>query len=176
MSSGYYNCKTLGKTLKEVAVDLIQTNSEDIISKWYHSQLNVDLFTWVDKAENVIKQQLSFNGQVVEWNCLEGIKTGMVIETDVEGSQEVSESIKFDQLPHDASVKVALEILNYFEAEKLLYDQLVSNFKNPQNIKTMSPEEFVKRFGLALKNYQNDDQGFWDSFKKAFQHIFKKTG
>ncbi|MBK9294148.1 MAG: hypothetical protein IPM57_06835 [Oligoflexia bacterium] len=176
MNSGFYNCKTLGKTLKEVAVDLIQTSSEKIVSKWYHSQLNVDLFTWVDRGENVIKQQLSFNGQVIEWNCLEGIKTGVVIEADIEGSKETSESIQFDTAPHESAVKLAIEILVYFETDKKLYDQLLSNFKNPQNIKTLSPEEFVKRFGMALRNYQTQDQGFWDSFKKTFQHIFKKTG
>ncbi len=183
MNTKFFNSKTIGKSLKEVAVDLIQTSSDDVVSRWYHSEQSADLFTWVDKGENVIKQQLSFHGQVVEWNCLEGIKTGLIIEADVEGVKSlkpeddpVSETIKFDDKPHVQSVDLALDILQYVLVADPLRLQLIGNFQEPQDIKNMSSEEFVKRFGLSLKNYQNSDPGFWESCKKTFHSIFKKTG
>lgn len=186
MTTNFFSSKTIGRSLKEVAVDLIQTHHEDIISRWYHSDFAADLFTWVDKGQNVIKQQLCFNGQVVEWNCLEGLKTGMIIEADLETNANTttreddqtpkSESIKFDVSPHVRSVDMALEIIGSLVVEEDLRKQMLDNFCNPKDIKTLTPEEFVKRFGLALKNYQNQDPGFWDSFKKSFQNIFKKSG
>jgi hypothetical protein len=182
----YFNSKTIGRSLKEVAVDLIHTTSEEVISRWYHSNMSVDLFTWVDRAENVIKQQLSFHGQVVEWNCLEGIKTGVVIESDVgidenfqkkEGDENLSsETIKFDDQPQNQSVVIALDILSYTVVEEVILNQLISNFKEPKDIKNMEPEEFVKRFGISLKNYQNQDHGFWDTIKNTLNTLIKEVG
>ena len=119
----FFNGKTVGRGLKEVAVDLIKTENEDLVSRWYHGTTGADLFTWADRRNNIIKQQLNFNGQVVEWNCLEGIKTGVVIEQDMEnepkndtkkksGKEEIqvkaSETIKFDPKPQSDSIGLAL--------------------------------------------------------------------
>ena len=184
MSTIFFNSKTIGKSLKEVAVDLIQTNHEDIVSRWYHSDHETDLFTWVDKGHNVIKQQLCFNGQVVEWNCLEGLRTGVIIEADLEALKlgqddekvQKSESIQFDVNPHMRTVEMALAIIEHVEVEDTLRKQMTDNFKNPKDIKNMAPEEFVKRFGLSLKNYQKEDPGFWEVLKKSLNSIFKKSG
>jgi len=73
------------------------------------------------------------------------------------------------------AVDLALEILTHIEeVEDPFRDQLVGNFKDPQNIETMTPQAFLERFGLALKNYQKNDSGFWENFKSRFQTIFKK--
>lgn len=183
----FFNGKTVGRGLKEVAVDLIKTENEDLVSRWYHGTTGADLFTWADRGNNIIKQQLNFNGQVVEWNCLEGIKTGVVIEQDMEseaakkksiGKEELqvkaSETIKFDSNPQSDSVGLALEILKHTEIEMKVLDQLIGNFKNPQNIESMAPEAFLNRFGLALKNYQKTDHGFWQSLKGRLNAIFNK--
>jgi len=186
----FFNGKTVGRSLKEVAVDMIKTENEDLVSRWYHSTTGTDLFTWADRRDNIIKQQLNFNGQVVEWNCLEGIKTGVVIEQDMENeanqttiSKETqkdeakvnpSETIKFDQKPQTNSVDLALEILKYTEIEIKLLDQLIGNFKDPQNIESMNPEAFLNRFGLALKNYQKQDHGFWQNLRQRFRSIFTR--
>ena len=62
----FFSGKTIGKSLKEVAVDFIETDSQNVVSRWYHGTQSTDLFTWVDREHNIIKQQLSFNGQIVE--------------------------------------------------------------------------------------------------------------
>lgn len=180
-STQFFNAKRLGESLQEVAVDVIDTKSENLISRWFHGETGVDLFTWADKETTIIKQQLSFLGQIVEWNCLEGIKTGLVIETpsgmienNEQGNPEegVSESIKFDETPQVSSVSLALEILQYVEAEEAFRGQLVLNFENPQNIESLSPEKFMERFGLAVKNYQKQDPGFWENLKRRFGALF----
>jgi hypothetical protein len=177
----FFSGKSIGKSLKEVAVDMIKTESDNLISRWFHSDMDTDLFTWVDQGQNIIKQQISFNGQVVEWNCLEGIKTGVVVESDMNPvpqdeaqPKHNSETIMFDANPQPKSVGLALEILQYMEVDAGFHQQLVGNFKDPQNIQTMSPKLFVERFGLSLKNYNRQDQGFWDNLKKRLQTIFKK--
>ncbi len=148
----------------------------------------MDLFTWSDSKQVIIKQQMSFNGQVVEWNCLEGLKTGVVVETDLsdeesQAGQEISESttaeklaetVKFDDNPQGRSVALALDILDHLDADGPFRLQLITNFKNPQNIRTLNPKEFITRFGMALKNYQNGDPGFWDNLKRRFQELFRQ--
>ena len=183
VTHGFFSGKTVGKSLKEVAVDLIKTESEDLVSRWYHGKAGADLFTWADRRNNIIKQQLNFNGQVVEWNCLEGLKTGLVVELDMESekksNEEVemkpSETIKFDMSPQNNSIVVALEILQYTEIDLGLRDQLIGNFKDPKNIENMSPEAFLGRFGSTLKNFQSkEDPGFWGHLRTRFKAIFNK--
>jgi hypothetical protein len=177
----FFNGRGIGRKLKEVTVDLIKTDNDDVISRWFHSEPGTDLFTWTDHKHNIIKQQISFNGQVVEWNCLEGIKTGVVIESDLSPTQEQyaeienksSETIQFDPKPQGRSIDLALEILRYMEGDAKLLLQLIDNFENPQNIKTMKPEDFILRFGLAVKNYQKINGGFWAYCKKRFSTLFK---
>jgi len=182
----YFSSRTIGRTLREVAVDLIQMDTEDVVSRWFHSQpAETDLYTWVDRRQNILKQQLSFYGQIVEWNCVEGIKTGVVIESELEATgapkkEEAlqvnpSETIQFDSKPQPKTVELAVEILNHMEeADTIFKQQLVENFKHPQNIQSLGEEAFIQRFGLNLKNYQTNDHGFWDAMKKRIQSLFRK--
>lgn len=177
--SHFFSGKNIGKNLKEVSVDLVKTETEDVVSRWYHAP-STDLFTWTDRGHNIIKQQLHFNGQVVEWNCLEGIKTGLVIEADLglkptynaEGKLEkdrVSQSIKFDRDPMNNCVELALEIIENVEFEKPVQAQLLSNFRNPQSITSMDPQHFLDRFGMALKGARRPGETVLSRFKKLLK-------
>jgi hypothetical protein len=184
--SHFFNGKSIGKSLKEMAVDLIKTETEDVVSRWYHAP-STDLFTWTDRGNNIIKQQLHFNGQVVEWNCLEGIKTGLVIEAELglkptynaEGKMEkdrVSESIQFDTNPMYNCVELALEILENTGFENEIRVQLIGNFKDPQNITTMDPQNFLDRFGKSLKNVQKNriqDGGFLEAVRSTLKKLIR---
>jgi hypothetical protein len=185
--SQFFNGKNIGKNLKEMAVDMVKTDTEDVVSRWYHAP-STDLFTWTDRQHNIIKQQLHFNGQVVEWNCLEGVKTGLMIEADLglkatynaEGKMEkerISETIKFDALPMNACVDLALEILEFTQFEDAVRRQLIGNFKDPQNISTMEPELFLKRFGAALKQSKalkaSNDAGFFNSIRERLLRLMR---
>ena len=177
--SHFFNGKSIGKSLKEMSVDLVKTETEDVVSRWYHAP-GTDLFTWTDRGHNIIKQQLHFNGQVVEWNCLEGIRTGLIIEADLglkptynaEGKMEkdhVSQSIKFDKNPMGNCVDLALEILENVEFEKPVRLQLVDNFRNPQNIQNMDPQLFLDRFGMALAGARKPGETVLSRFKKLLK-------
>jgi hypothetical protein len=182
----FFSGKSIGKSLREIAVDLIQTENDDLISRWFHSDAGTDLYTWIDSHQIIIKQQISFNGQVVEWNCLEGIRTGVVIESELAESKKStvaskaedsiqSDSILFDGKPMSKSVDLALEILHHLVVEEPFLVQLIGNFENPQDIQSMAPQDFISRFGIAVKNSQSFDTGFWDQIKNRFNAIFKKA-
>ena len=47
---------------------------QNVGSHWYHSDQDADIYIWLDEVGNVIKQQVNFVGQVVEWNIVEVLK------------------------------------------------------------------------------------------------------
>jgi hypothetical protein len=176
----FFSGRSIGRGLREIAVDFVKTHDEDLVSRWYQGP-STDLYTWSDRKNNIIKQQLNFNGQIVEWNCLEGLKTGVIVETDLSlpdeaavaqgagglaaSTQErvqasshgsspakgrISENIQFDRLPEKVTVGQALEILKYAALEGKALKQIVSNFENPQNIHTLPTDEFFRRYGSAM--------------------------
>jgi hypothetical protein len=181
----FYDGKVFGQNLKEVSVDFIETEKSDLTSRWFHGDPGTDLYAWVDSKNNIIKQQLSFVGQVVEWNCLDGIKTGVVIETDLENAQEshrepdeakqMSEAVQFDREPQNSAVKLALEILNHSQIDDRLRKQLIGNFQDPQHMQSMSPNEFMKRFGGAVAKKKDAEHAPWESLKTWFSQILKKS-
>lgn len=150
----FFNAEELGKSLKEVATDLMATPHKEIISRWFHSAKDADLFIWMDINHNVIKQQLSFYGQVVEWNVVEGVKTGLIIEDEsrVEGVNS-SDVVRFDLKPQKAPVEQALDLLNHITALKEEERQALRlNFEQAQASTTMPPEMFIERFGKYLSS------------------------
>jgi len=188
--SRFFNGKSIGKSLREIAVDLIKTESDDVVSRWFHSGTNTELFTWVDQAQNIIKQQLSFHGQVVEWNCLEGLKTGFIIELDLgipaaknarsssgiqqqDANSPQSETIQFDSRPMPKAIDLALEILDHIDVEENFRKQLIGNFKDPQHIQSMTPQAFLERFGVATRNDQRQDHGFWENVRRRLHVVFR---
>ena len=70
----------------------------------------------MDQKDRLIKQQLSLFGQIVEWNILDGVKTGMVIE-EIEHAADMgaSEIIRFDREPNDQAIKQAMEVISHTE-------------------------------------------------------------
>src|SRR4051812_41729358 len=93
-----FDAEQIGKSLREVAVDVIETEGSTILSRWFHSKHDVELFLWTDAENNVIKHQVTFYGQAVEWNVFEGVKTGVIVEHENSlGDGVVNETIQFDQ-------------------------------------------------------------------------------
>lgn len=130
----YFEPAQAGKSLREVGVDFLDVENQKITSRWFRSGRDVDLFIWLDAQKKVIKQQMSFCGQIVEWNILDGLKTGVVIEEESldesdEGQKNSSEVIRFDQKPQPQAIRMALEVIQNMEpinqSEK---DDLLLNF------------------------------------------------
>lgn len=150
-----FNPKIFGKTLREVAVDYIEVENKKVTSKWLKSEHDADLFLWLDESQKIIKQQLSLFGRVVEWNLLEGVKTGVIIESEFEANKS-SEAIEFDQYPHDYTIQLAVQVIEYaiHLAEKER-DEVISNFLAPR-VKLIAPDSsqgFFKRVPYLIRKF-----------------------
>ena len=146
----YFNPEELGRSLKEVATDVIKSSGHNVVSRWFHSSKDADLFIWMDLHRNILKQQLSYYGQVVEWNAVEGVRTGHVVIEESEAGEKShgSEFLHFDQKPLGTSIDQALRLLDCItalneEERKVLRD----NFLRLGASQTMPPEELIRRFG-----------------------------
>lgn len=144
----FFDAASLGSSLKEVATDLVVTTHQDVTSRWFHSSQDADLFIWLDQNQNVLKQQISFYGQVVEWNVIEGLKTGLVIEEDATEKVRGSEIIQFDDQPQRTQLCQALDLLEHITAlESGERQRLAQNFEKLHGMSTtMSPIQFLERF------------------------------
>jgi len=152
----FFDPKAVGQELKEVAVDYLEVDTQKVTSRWFHGNHDADLFVWSDEKSNVIKQQISFCGNVVEWNVLDGLKTGVVVEEEMGGHQQkASEKILFDLKPQKASVKIALEMLKYIcEIDEVKKQKLIQNLVDPKILDDMSQKELFERFNYTVSQGQ----------------------
>ncbi len=176
-----FDAEQIGKSLREVAVDVIETEGSTILSRWFHSKHDVELFLWID-GDHVIKHQVTFYGQVVEWNVFEGVKTGVIVEqenvfgedsagsdADAEENAEenISETIQFDSVPESAAILRATSLLSHVSG---LQDserrRICDNLKFRVIGEASSNDEFIRRYGEVYG--QNRRSGFWKRMKRWF--------
>lgn len=156
----FFNAREMGRSLEEISVELIKTESQKITSRWFHSNKDVDLFVWMDESKNVLKQQLTFHGQVLEWNLVEGLKTGVIMEEESADrrSRLGSELIRYDEPLQRATQLQGLELLQFVEA---LTPQdkatILFNFEKGHSFDTMSVEQILSRF----PSYAPAKPSFW---------------
>jgi hypothetical protein len=140
--------RALGESLTEVQSQKLGEGESQVTGRYFKGDQDTDLSIWVDPTGQVIRQQLVFHGQVVEWNCLEGLRTGITIEEELTPSEK-STRIQFDSSLHKTPIAQALEILASLQAEPKLKAELIKNFEKPEDIRTMAPDKFVQRFSQA---------------------------
>ena len=89
-----------GATLSEQAVDIHVVEGLDFVARWYYSPLDTDMMIWFDSHGIVTRFQLNSGGQIVDWNCLEGLQTGLIVELETLTTEALSvdaaETIQFD--------------------------------------------------------------------------------
>ncbi len=168
-----FNPADIAKGLKEVAVDIIQTEHQEVVSRWFHSNRDADLFIWLDESGRIIKQQFSFNGQVVEWNVVEGVRTGYVYE-DERGKKPgdmSSEIIRFDSAPQKASIAQAIDILNEMKQLPLNERQtLIAHFTAHATHQGVSYGEFYQRLARPKKSRQTNH--FLANLRRRLKKLF----
>lgn len=148
----FFDPAALGQSLKEVATDYIRSDETEILSRWFHSPKDVDFFVWMDHNRNILKQQLTFYGQVVEWNIIEGVRTGLIVEDESRAPVKAAELIHFDVVVQPKPIEQALHLLRNMtalgdsEREAFIY-----NFTKSPTSKTIDPQDFVRRYGHFLK-------------------------
>ena len=132
----YFDAETLGTSLRQLAVDVVKGESTDFMSRWFRSShADADLVIWTDSEKRIIKHQLCFFGQVVEWNPISGTRTGLVIEEEVMATEddpaaeiaakrpepvdrdgadrEIAETIRFDKQAQGNVIKQAIQLLGF---------------------------------------------------------------
>lgn len=118
-----FDPEAVGSSLEQLAVDVVKGESTDFMSRWFRSKAHdADLVIWTDGEKRIIKHQLCFFGQVVEWNPIHGTRTGLVIEEEVESpaenakggsSPDVAETIRFDSETAASVVGQAISVLKF---------------------------------------------------------------
>jgi len=124
-----YSPEFMIKGFGRVSSDIVTTPTTELVVKWYRASY-VDLQVWIDKNQDkVIRQQFSFLGLIVEWNHIQGIKTGYVLDKP-EGSVAIKAlQVVYDKAIEPKSVAQAIEVLNL--ASKLPEKgEIIKNFKN----------------------------------------------
>lgn len=173
----FFNPERIGQSLKEVSSDLLQAEAQNIIGRWFHSADEIDLFIWTDENKKIVKQQLTLFGQVVEWNIIEGTKTGVVIEEEErvnEGGARVkaSEMIRFDDRPQVQPLGLAMDVIQNTPA--LSFDEqqeVIGNFFRGQRFRKQDDEQFVARYGRHLTS-AGTKLTLWQRFLNFLVRIF----
>jgi hypothetical protein len=161
----FFNPQQTGGSLREVDVSLIQTECEQVVSRWFHGPQDADLFIWTDEKNNVIKHQIAFCGQIVEWNLLDGIRTGVVIEQETEPTISSSETIHFDSRPQESAVRLAIDLVNHItKLDEKTKGEIVLQLRERPSFATMRPDEILRRYGPP--------GNIWARFNRIFRKIF----
>lgn len=161
-----YNYKKLGESLNEVSVDYIRTEQQEIKSRWFTAK-DIDLFIWQDQNANIIKQQVSFYGLIVEWNLVEGLRTGVSVEEENHAIKtKASETICFDKKVSRHSVDQCLEIIKYINVlDKEMQDNILYNFTKSPKLDDLTAREIYSKY-----NYLNaPKQTFWAWLRALFK-------
>lgn len=172
----FFDARRMGENLKEVGVDVINAESESIVSRWYGSNQDINLYFWVDQKRNIIKQQMNFCGQHVEWNILDGVRTGVLIEEDQRQSDQLQETgpkedgatlkgkVLYDETPIEASIRQAQELIHHaMDVPESERQHLLENFSQSPTLEQMGTDEFCRRFGTTLKD-KKEKKSFWKKF------------
>lgn len=110
--------EALGASFQHLAIDVVRGESTDFTSHWFRSRSGeADLVIWMDGEKRIIKHQLCFFGQVVEWSPIYGTRTGFVIEEELglgasADSSDVAEHIHFDRHVQRGVVQQAIRLLS----------------------------------------------------------------
>jgi hypothetical protein len=149
-----FDPKSLGESFKEMAIDYIETEDSNLQSRWFQSEWDADLFIWTDVnkrpesfQDEMIKYQISFFGQIVEWSIFDGVRTGLIVENENSG-EPTSELIEFDQVPQEKSIQQARHILSFMgplttEEQNQMIQGLSENVKSMKCVikqKSKSPK------------------------------------
>jgi hypothetical protein len=146
-----FNAKEIGGELREVAFDLIQSENGDVECRWFHGKNECDLYYWKDQKKNIIKQQVAFIGQIIEWNIIEGLRTGFIVDTEKDARMSGSPVIRFDKTPQMQVLEQGIEIVGHVASlnpeDKF---RILENFIKSPLFREMTPEDIVERFGIQL--------------------------
>jgi hypothetical protein len=171
----FFNPEDLGQSLKEVAMEMIKTSRRDVVNRWFHSNKDADLFIWSDLKGNILKQQLTYYGQIIEWNIIEGVKTGHTVFVEGRSQEQGSEFISFDEKPQKTSIEQAVKLLSFITAlQEVERQTLGDNFLKVGQSQNMPEAKLIARFGEFLGSpITQTPRGAWKRLVERVSSWFK---
>ncbi len=160
-----FDAQSLGSSFEEVAVDVIRGDATDFVSRWFKSKKqDADLTIWVDGDNRFVKQQLAFYGQIVEWNPIQGTRTGLIVE---EESIEVSESIQFDKEVQKVAILQAISVLEHIrQLDQRERESLIFNLRESPKLSKNARARAIKHWALKMDEIVSDKRPtFWNRLR-----------
>ena len=140
----YLDLKKNAANMKRVSEDIVKTASMEVCASWYRSGEHLDVVIWRDSKGRHIKHQVNIFGQVSEWNPLDGLKTGLIVEMEW-GTDQLSKDQKFAQ-----------EILHFdFEPQCEALQQTLEVIENMTVLSPADNESMREPYLQLLKNYKS---------------------
>lgn len=100
--------QNMAEKITFVSFDVIQFHDNEMRSHWYRYE-DIDLYYFQNLAGDISKIHISVFGEVIEWNPLDGLRSGLLIEA--EGDAGITEVIQYDARPSSKCLEQAVEIL-----------------------------------------------------------------
>lgn len=145
--------KTLAQRMNFVSFDTLQMETQSVQSHWYRHEEGLDLYYFQKEDGRLLKLHISCFGQVIEWNPLDGTRTGLLVEEEKGG--EVFETVHYDARANRESVEQSVVIV--------------------QNANAI--DEHLRKELLALLNHtggvpqKREERSF---FKRLFKRMFAR--
>lgn len=180
--------ESLGASFCEVGVDVIKGETMDFFSRWFRSSSSdADLLIWIDGENRIVKTQLNFYGQVVEWNAIHGTRTGVIVEEELcESTSEstsqpaltsaprnepvVSETVLFDGEAQASVVQQAMRLLAHVPKLTMLEKhQMIYQFRESPKLRRRSRERALKEWAHVGSEIVNEARpSFWKKLSRWF--------
>ena len=184
----HFDAEALGISVRQLAVDVVRGENMDFVSRWFRSgNSEVDLVVWADSEKRIIKHQLCFFGQIVDWTPFHGTRTGFVVEEEAlaaldsadspgaapssaEGGssdETVSEEIRFDKNLQPTVVAQAIQLLTWVpelsEAER---GTLVFNLRESPKLHKNARERALKVWAPKVEEMLSTRRStFWKTLR-----------
>ena len=167
-----FDAESLGSSFEEVALDVLQGETTEFLSRWLRAKRGeADLSIWIDGDKRIVKHQLSFFGQIVEWNPIQGTRTGMIVEEEMptlEGEEpSASEIIRFDAKPQAFAIHQAIGLLSFVPQLQLAErETLVFNLRESPKLHAKARERALKAWAPQGAEIVSDRRpGFWNRLR-----------
>lgn len=136
------------------AVDVVETHRGDLERHWYSSPGPAE-FLFLTRQNRLIKHRLDLLGQVIEWNYVDGSKTGYVQDDEIPGVLQPASTISFDKVPDEQLLYLAI---SFIESMKTLDDEIrgevIAQHQSFFHWAKLSPIQLFKKCLRRLKGDQ----------------------
>jgi len=117
--------------LVEIDPSMMAPPTGPLKKRWYREgEKKLDLFIWLNDAEEIVRSQLFFQDEVLDWNRENGIKTGILESIDGGFSNLSSSTFSYHDAANQDQILEMTQVLKDSEREDLpIIDKVLQLFK-----------------------------------------------